>query len=443
MHLNTPVKSSRNWKSILAMLCLIGVIGANAVSIGIAGISLTKGSMGGLLPRMGQVAGQVIDARTGNPIEGALIRMGDITAATDKQGNFLIRGKYGYHEMVVAKEGWDTLRIEVFASPPFIVGEATGMETTSGEAEQKKFETFVLKEGKGIVYGGLSNTVSFQRESNLITVRRFALPSVLGVFAIPALIIVYKRGEGYRTAILFSALSALSGSSLYIQMGLGGVAAFLIIWDKKEYINLDWEKNFERTTLGNLFKYAMYGLFILFIVVTGVRTGMIYAAPFVLEPNTVPDLSGQPAIVDNLDWTSTISSWWIRMVYQSGDMSCHTIRHRSFLLNGNQMPICGRCSGRELGTIVGLIIMFFKRFKINWTLVIILVILVMFNAIDAVPQYMGLRESTNPMRFTAGFVGMGVITAFVIGMVLHEVRDPTWGLPLEDRFKKVSGAAQE
>jgi uncharacterized membrane protein len=94
-------------------------------------------------------------------------------------------------------------------------------------------------------------------------------------------------------------------------------------------------------------------------------------------------------------------------------------------MNGNQMAVCTRCSGRELGMAIGMLLMVFKRFKVNWGFVILIVLMVVPMAIDAVPQYMGFWESTNISRLITGFL-FGAATSIIIGTLLHEIEDPLW-----------------
>jgi len=85
---------------------------------------------------------------------------------------------------------------------------------------------------------------------------------------------------------------------------------------------------------------------------------------------------------------------------------CHQLPQRSFIINHRQLPLCARCSGFFLGLYPGLLfVTLSKRWRINSAVrplhVIMLIIPLM---VDGFSQTVGLRESTNDIRFLTGLL---------------------------------------
>lgn len=67
----------------------------------------------------------------------------------------------------------------------------------------------------------------------------------------------------------------------------------------------------------------------------------LFVAPYTLEPGTVRGLDGRANAVDYGEQWATMS-WFPRTVYALGDLNCHQMESRSWILNGNQMPVDAR-----------------------------------------------------------------------------------------------------
>jgi uncharacterized membrane protein len=92
---------------------------------------------------------------------------------------------------------------------------------------------------------------------------------------------------------------------------------------------------------------------------------------------------------------------------------CHGIPHRCFVLFGQPMPICARCTGVYFG-IMGGVVLFgllpFLRRRVLPSVYAVALIVPLF--IDGVSQATGLRESTNPLRLTTGIIaGLAILWA--------------------------------
>ena len=97
-------------------------------------------------------------------------------------------------------------------------------------------------------------------------------------------------------------------------------------------------------TMQDIALKILIGLFAVFAI-------LFLAVPFLYQPGTFLDLDGSPSIIDR-DWSSYGAGG---IVYLIGDLLCHQEHARSFILNGNQMPICIRDTGLIIGLDVGLV----------------------------------------------------------------------------------------
>ncbi len=101
---------------------------------------------------------------------------------------------------------------------------------------------------------------------------------------------------------------------------------------------------------------------------------------------------------------------------------CHQRPERSFFVKGYQMPVCARCEGELIGTLISLIAIWFIRPTFP-VLAILMVPMVLDGLIQALTKY----ESTNWRRLVTGILfgfgaGMLVLTlgiiAFKFGIAL-------------------------
>jgi len=166
--------------------------------------------------------------------------------------------------------------------------------------------------------------------------------------------------------------------------------------------------------------------------VMGLSLGYLIAAflvPALLPSGTVPELSGR---ANALDYVWTDSSWgdwgnephsehsemghdqsqhggkfaWSELdifsafVYGFGDLNCHQKHERSWVINGNQMPICTRDIGIFAGIFVGGLI-FRKRGLNRWT--------VRDSIISVLPDEKVEQFYFNDRRFLLAFGGIALL----------------------------------
>lgn len=143
--------------------------------------------------------------------------------------------------------------------------------------------------------------------------------------------------------------------------------------------------------------------------------GMILA-PLSLPANSVDDLTGTVGPVDNADITEDMNPY-ARFYYQAGDVNCHTIKERSFFINGNQMPFCVRDVAIFFGMALGLGIALFKVFQIKlWWLIGGLVPM----GVDGTVQLLTTYESNNVLRLITGILA-GLVCTLALGFVMWDV----------------------
>lgn len=142
------------------------------------------------------------------------------------------------------------------------------------------------------------------------------------------------------------------------------------------------------------------------------------ASPFLLPAGTV-DFGEDGAVGDDEHAVeiAAMDSAFARFFYSAGDANCHQLAHRSFFLNGNQMPFCARCTSIFLGLVAGTALLIFLSIELNifW---IILGLVPM--ALDGGIQLLRIGyESTNGTRFATGLLA-GIVTGIALGYIVSE-----------------------
>ena len=79
---------------------------------------------------------------------------------------------------------------------------------------------------------------------------------------------------------------------------------------------------------------------------------------------------------------------------------CHQRADRSFSIGNYQFPVCARCTGILISTIIAYIVYFTRKIKVDKCVWIIIPMIV-----DGTLQYFGICESNNKRRFITGLLG--------------------------------------
>jgi len=153
---------------------------------------------------------------------------------------------------------------------------------------------------------------------------------------------------------------------------------------------------------------------------------LIFVVPQIIVPLTQPVNTIHTPVAVSM---SDPATW----PYAYGALMCHQRPERSFFLAGNQLPICVRCFGIELGMIVGFCVAvvvnppngFFpslgaflpRRFRSRYSILATGLLLMLPMAIDGGLQLVTTYVSATPQRLITGFLyGIGV-AGIVIGSV--------------------------
>lgn len=97
---------------------------------------------------------------------------------------------------------------------------------------------------------------------------------------------------------------------------------------------------------------------------------------------------------------------WVRLMGYGKRLGCHQMPERSFFIRGYQFPVCARCTGVLISSIIACFIFAFYRIDFK---ICIALSGIMF--LDWLIQRIGIRESTNPRRLVTGLLGgLGFMT---------------------------------
>jgi len=114
----------------------------------------------------------------------------------------------------------------------------------------------------------------------------------------------------------------------------------------------------------------------------------------------------------------------MEILYRIGYAVCHQLPERTIFIDGKQLPVCARCIGIYIGSLISIFfILFSKRRKsnaipvryISFTFVFLMCIM----AIDGVTSYFGIRETTNSLRLLTG-LSVGIPLPFFIYPILMD-----------------------
>lgn len=127
---------------------------------------------------------------------------------------------------------------------------------------------------------------------------------------------------------------------------------------------------------------------------------LVVISPMLVPSNTLVDLSGRVGGHENENQFKDLGVVPHAM-YWLGDAECHQLSHRSYFINGNQMPFCARDFGLFLGLAVGFGLVSFYRLKIRPVLALMgFLPMAIDGGIQAITSY----ESNNPLRLITGLI---------------------------------------
>lgn len=99
---------------------------------------------------------------------------------------------------------------------------------------------------------------------------------------------------------------------------------------------------------------------------------------------------------------------WLKSMRAGAKTGCHQMPQRSLFIGKWQMPVCSRCLGIGLGSLLALPAAGLRRPSI-WQAGLMLPM-----AVDGLTQRYGQRESNNLLRFTTGWLaGFGYMSTLL------------------------------
>lgn len=146
---------------------------------------------------------------------------------------------------------------------------------------------------------------------------------------------------------------------------------------------------------------------------------LLLVSPLQVSPGSLVDLDGTVGVEDHTALFSSLSQPW-RSVYMAGDRLCHQREDRSFVLGGNEMAFCARCTGVWIGMLLGVVVMALVEVPIDSRLGWIVMVGLVPLMVDGGGQFLGWWESTNPIRLVTG-LSAGIVGGLAIGLIVIEL----------------------
>lgn len=91
---------------------------------------------------------------------------------------------------------------------------------------------------------------------------------------------------------------------------------------------------------------------------------------------------------------------WIKLMEMGDRLGCHQRPERSFFINGYQFPVCARCTGVIISSVLAAVLFIKKKLPIPLCIAMSSLML-----LDWGIQYLEIKESTNTRRLITGLIG--------------------------------------
>lgn len=108
---------------------------------------------------------------------------------------------------------------------------------------------------------------------------------------------------------------------------------------------------------------------------------------------------------------------WIVAMEIGAKMGCHQRPDRSFFISNYQFPICTRCVGVVVSTVITYVICIYKKARLIPGLILCIPMI-----IDGGIQYLGIKESTNIRRLITGLLGGAGLTMIRLNIYGRMIR---------------------
>lgn len=118
---------------------------------------------------------------------------------------------------------------------------------------------------------------------------------------------------------------------------------------------------------------------------------------------------------------------WLDHVLQFfGYAVCHCLPSRTLTIGGTYLPVCARCAGIYAGIATTYFFLIARRgFKVNalppFGIALGVAALLLPMAFDGITSYVGLRETTNVIRFVTGLAAGAALPVFAFPLLSPEL----------------------
>jgi uncharacterized membrane protein len=119
-------------------------------------------------------------------------------------------------------------------------------------------------------------------------------------------------------------------------------------------------------------------------------------------------------------------AWLDQVLNFFGYAVCHCLPSRTLTVGGHFLPVCSRCTGIYLGIAATYVFLILRRgFKVNalpsFGISLAVAAMLLPMAVDGVSSYLGLRETTNTVRFLTGLVAGAALPVFAFPLLSPEL----------------------
>ncbi len=117
-----------------------------------------------------------------------------------------------------------------------------------------------------------------------------------------------------------------------------------------------------------------------------------------------------------------------RLLFFIGRGICHQLPSRSFIIAGQQLPLCARCTGIYIGVFVCLLYLWLRR-RWRGNLVPSLGLVIFMAAgfiplmLDGATSYLGLRDSSNLLRVVTGILMGYSLPVWIVLLKNFSIKD--------------------
>jgi len=119
-------------------------------------------------------------------------------------------------------------------------------------------------------------------------------------------------------------------------------------------------------------------------------------------------------------------AWLDHVLRFFGYAVCHCLLARSLAIGGEYLPVCARCAGIYAGIATTYVFLISRRgFKVNalphFGVALGVAALLLPMAVDGISSYVGLRETTNVIRFATGLSAGAALPIFAFPLLSPEL----------------------